>query len=378
MRKQVIIRLLSLFVASFTYTRITAQDSLNLNFYEVLKDDSVVMFFDNNYNFTEKSCLAYQRFTRIDQNGDFLQSVIDVDTSNAIVGRGWYMNGLKNGHFEIYYANGQIKSKGDYESGKPVGDWYYFYSNGQPERHLQFASNDTLLIDYYDENATQLVKNGNGHFNGSVAGFDKFYRNEIIASGEIVNGKPDGKWQSKLASYPYCTEIFNNGSFIKGNFPNALMNKNKFYTGRSFLNTLFLPSYFNRLEEFHLSKCVVGNITILKTQQKPNSEYNLENFRSFVNDAIEQVIDEDIRNGKYLDYVPGDNLLKLSFTLNSEGAPKDFKQITSWGDQYYYAITKALTMHAKMPATTSRIYFNLTVIKKQGNTISYNYNFSRE
>ncbi len=377
MRKR-ILHISALIIAGILFhTQMAAQDANVIEFYEIVKDDSVVMFFNNSYNFTEKNCLTFKRFTRVDKNGDFFQSVIDKDTNDRIVGKGWYTDGQKNGPFELYHQNGNVKCSGNYAYGNPVGDWQYYYASGKPERLLRFSAEGMLLVDHYDENGNQLVKDGNGHFKGPVAGFDNFYKNEIIASGKILDGKQEGEWTSTLQDHAYCSEKFNKGIFVNGNFPGAMMNKNKTYADRSFLNTLFLPSYFNRLEEYHLFPCKQFTPPKRNAQQNVNTDYNLSNFHSFVKDAISRVIDDDMRNGKYLDYMPGDNLLRISFIVNDAGIPKDFKQLTSWGDQYYYAITNALTLHAKMPADPTPRFFNLTIIKKEGNMISYNYNFSK-
>src|SRR5450432_353431 len=109
MKKRTVFKLCAVFAVLFIFSSAAAQEPEKVKFYEVIKDDSAVMFFNKDYYFTEKNCAAYKRYTRIDEHGDFLESFTDVDTSNQILGKGWYTNGKKNGHFEVYYANGQVK-----------------------------------------------------------------------------------------------------------------------------------------------------------------------------------------------------------------------------------------------------------------------------
>lgn len=360
----------------FSYYTAKSQDSTVI-FYDVIKDDSIVMYFNNSYNFSEKSCSENRRYTKVDGNGDFFQSFTDLNKNGAMMGRGYYEQGVKNGYFETFYSNGQLQSRGKYKDDMPGGSWEYFYENGRPERTLMINVADTLLLQFYDSSGNQTVTDGKGYFNGEVATNDRFLRTKIIASGEVINGKPSGEWKSYLGNRPYCSEKFLNGAFVSGQY-SSLKDGTIKYTDRSYLKNIFLPSYIQSLEEFRVFKCFTFKIDSgsVKSKQKGNFEIELEHFRSFVNDAISRVIDSDIRNGNYRDYQPDENLFKLSFKVNDKGVPIDFRQLTSWGDQYFYPVTNAMTMHAKLPTSTKRVYFQLTIVKGVGSTISYRYNFS--
>lgn len=366
--------LLFIFIA-FSYCTAKSQDSTVI-FYDVIKDDSIVMYFNNSYNFSEKSCSQNKRYTRIDSNGNFYGSFTDINLNDVIIGKGNYENGIKNGYLETFYPNGQLKSKGVFKNNIPSGTWEYFYPNGSPERVVMVNLADTFLIQFYDSSGLQTVKDGNGYFNGEVASDDASPRNAIIASGKIVNGKPDGEWTSSFGKYPYCTERFKDGTFVSGMHKSMLKGAVQ-YKDRSLLRNLFLPSYIQTLELFHVVKCWNFKQDIAVQKNSPrNTEIDIESFKSYVNDAIGRVLETDMRNENYRDYADGDNLFKVSFKVNEKGVPVDFKQITSWGNQYFYPVTSTLTRFAKLPTSTKAIYFELTMIKREGNTILYRYNFS--
>lgn len=377
------IRSIILCISIFSFENAKSQDA-SVKFYDVIKEDSVVMYFSDAYNFTWKECAENRRYTKIDSLGDFYKSFIDMNANNTVLAKGYYYDGLKNGYFETFHTNGQLKSKGNFKEHLPVGTWNYFYEDGKPERELLINSADTFLIQFYDEQGVHTVIDGNGNFNGPVAVNDRFFTTTIIAAGKIVNGKADGEWKSYIRTYPYCAEKFDKGIFLYGQYT-SMIEKNKKYKDRSYLKNIFLDSYIESLEQFRVTECPFSRIIdTSKENESPkinkeiNVEINLNHFRSYINDAIGRVIDNDIKNGNYRDYQPGDNFFKISFTVNDKGVPTDFKRVTSWGDQFFYAVTNVLTRHAKLPTSSKPVYYQLTVTKSDSNSIGYNYNFSTD
>ncbi|WP_462250381.1 toxin-antitoxin system YwqK family antitoxin [Ferruginibacter sp.] len=370
--------LLTFFIICITFCNNVTSQNTDLKFYDIIRDDSIVMYFNESYNFTEQKCAQNRRYTRIDSFGDFSKSFIDLNTLGNVIGRGNYNEGSMEGYFEVFYSNGQIKCNGKYKNGSPIGEWFYFYPDGKIERKLLINVADTFLIDFYKPNGEQTVNGGKGFFDGEVFGNDRFFNTKIMAKGEVVNGKPEGKWLSYLRSNPYCTEYYKNGVFDYGNF-SSVMEKNKKYTGKSYLNKYFLSSYIESLDQFKTAQCYdYKDDTVVNTQSKNNTKLELNNFRSFVNDAIGAILQRDFRNGDYSEYQQGSNLFKLSFKVKTDGSPMDFKKLTSWGDQYFNPVTNALSMHAKFPAFDRVIYFHLIVIKSPSNTVSYQYKFSND
>src|SRR5436190_191618 len=221
-------------------------------FYEIIKDDSVVMFFNERNHFIDKECADYKRYIRVNSNGDFNSYFEDVTKDNLLTGKGRYVHGKKYGRFETYYPNGKLKVKGYYTNNRPVEQWDYFYENGLPERTLKFTATDTLLIRFVDPKGDVIVAEGNGEFKGFVAGLSKS-DNLIAAKGKIVNGKPHGKWSSTISNGPYCKEEFDNGKLIRGTFPNAQSDKS--YNYPSHLNTFILGNYFEFLEQYRTERC---------------------------------------------------------------------------------------------------------------------------
>ena len=252
-RRIFLLKILVVLTACFHGTPSFAQSSAPL-FYEIVKDDSVVMFFNKRYHFIEKACADFSRRIRVDNGGDFNGYFEDRSTGNVLLTKGNYIHGKKNGRFETYYPTGKLKFKGDYVNDIPLGKWEYFYENGSPERTLQISGSDTLLVSFVDRKGDLKVMDGNGDFDGSIAERGTA-TNVIIAMGKIENGKPHGKWTSTFGKDgAYCKELFDHGKLIKGSFPNGSPSENARY-GQSRLNRLFLNSYLMSLESFAIETC---------------------------------------------------------------------------------------------------------------------------
>ncbi len=370
MKKSIIKIPLLLFLLNIS-AQLKGQNS-TLNFYQAIEGDSVVMFFDHRSYFRELECATNKRYTRIDSLGNFFQSFVD-STNNKLLGKGYYIDGLKNGPFEIYYLNDKLQSKGEYHDGVPVGKWVYYYENGQPERTLTITPEGTLVSDFYNNKGQHTIIDGNGYFSGPVNAHENF-PNKIIASGNIVNGKPDGNWISYYEKDVYCTEVFSKGQNVRGSFPNSMIEAKKKYSGISFLNTFFLFNYMDKLENFKTSACPVFKQN--KNAVTQSFKIELENFKSYANDNIRDVVQKDIQRGNFSDYLMGENRVIFGFSVNEKGVPEKFTQHTGWGDQFLYPITNALRAFARFPPRTEKIFIHIIITITGGTTYSYRFYFS--
>ncbi|HEX8038412.1 MAG TPA: hypothetical protein VF490_04655, partial [Chryseosolibacter sp.] len=238
-------------------------------FYEFIKDDSVKMFFNDNYRFSEQKCATFTRYIRVDNEGNFNSYYRDYQNGDILLGTGRYLHGKKNGHFEVFYANGKIRMRGNFENDHPVGRLEYFYDSGLPERTIQIEGTDTLLITFSDAKGAVKVKEGTGEFEGPVGG--NTATSGIVAKGKVEKGKPNGKWTLTYNQMAYAKEDFDEGKFVRGVFPNAVLRRDRQYSGRSLLNNFIVLTYLSRLEEFILETCS-------QSAKVPNTAHSTPSF----------------------------------------------------------------------------------------------------
>jgi hypothetical protein len=85
--------------------------------------------------------------------------------------KGWIREGKRDGHWVIYFKNGQLSSKGGYKNGTWDGHWVRYWDNGQ------------------------LFSEGNyenGRENGLWVSYTK--SGALMSRGEFKNGKREGLW----------------------------------------------------------------------------------------------------------------------------------------------------------------------------------------
>ena len=362
------------------FIQLKSQDK-DVKFYDVIQDDSVVMFFNTRYWLTEAYCADFKRYTRVDKNGDFFLAFTDSSAQHNIVAKGFYNGGAKNGYFELYYPNGVMRCKGNYKNNIEDGTWHFYYEDGNPERTLSCSATDILLMDFIDKDGKVMVKDGNGYFNGRVAADMPEYT-VITASGKIVNGSPDGDWTSKYSNKVYCNEVFKNGKFIKGDCPGSYRSEKKNYKTVSILNSFFMPNYFAALEQFKITHCpdttrYNGKLSTIHPKMQSYS-FDIAKFQTYAIDEIKSVMDFQSRGHNLEEYSMGENTLSIAFSIDEKGTPVKFRKLTSWGDQFYEPLTRVITKYCKFPTSEEKLYFHFKLIINEGNTMSFRIYFSRD
>lgn len=295
-------------------------------FFQVISGDSVVLFFNRHFQFTEQTCFDFTRAIRVTESGNFNGYFEDRGTDHALLGKGSYYNGAKHGYFELYYPNGKIICRGFYENNKPIGIWEFFYETGLPERTLNITASEVLLDRFINKNGKIKVQNGQGKFDGNV----NIY-------GEVVDGRPHGKWMALNADgNPFYTEKFKNGRLIKSSgFYSAGTHERKSST--TLLANFFPGNYLTLLEKFQVLPCsyyhpyilgYYGNdlknaLGIKSTRYSPSKARRV--FNADLRSKISFLVENDLRlqNGKH--YATGESSLHIQFSLSQQGRADNFE-----------------------------------------------------
>ncbi len=101
----------------------------------------------------------------------------------------------KNGVWEFFYENGDLKAKGEYLADKRAGKWQFFYPNGVLEQEGVYEDGffDGVWKWYYESGALLREEN---YFYGFREGqmFELSPAGDTIVKGTFVEGDKDGKW----------------------------------------------------------------------------------------------------------------------------------------------------------------------------------------
>lgn len=365
-------------IFSFTLYATNSQAQDSIVFFDLIQGDSVALYFNKDFMFTEQSCYDYVRRVRVTDNGDFNGYFEDRSIDGKLLAKGVYRDGKKHGYFEIYYNHGRIFSKGYYENDKPVAIWEYFHVTGVPERVLDISDSTVLMMRFIDESGIVQVDKGSGDFNGMVAGSPelrgepmfRYMNNGVRAIGKIVDGMPDGKWiipdHNKQA---YYMEKFNHGKLIKS----TLVSKRKMKNSKphTMLNTFFLRNYLDILETFERESCS-------ESQQYFFNRYP-NDFRTFSFDLRQKmnyIIGTDLRSDRKEYYQIGDNVMSLAFSVDDKGKPYDIKLLTDWGENFLKVAENSL-YKTVFSTHTKTMYFHLKLSYAGGYVYKYNFRFSK-
>ncbi len=370
-------KLYLIFVILLLFQNRSQGQDRQLMFYEIINNDSVMMFFSRRNTFVEKMCSEFIRYIRIDSEGNFNGYFKDLNRENLLLGKGLYAHGKKHGYFEIYYPNGKISCRGNYLNNIPVGQWDFFYEDQSPERTIRFTEKDTLLLRFVDNKGNLKVNEGIGEFNGYVNQLPSGPNptGALMAKGKILDGKPDGKWTSSLHNNKTfeCKEEFDRGRLIRGTFP---IRGTQDYHNGSFLNKLFPESYLSYLEGFIIEKCADPPAIVFEKHSREKYGFNFQKFNSDLRTRIDRVIENDFRTGNTQDYIIGDNSLTMQFSGNKEGKAENFVLLTGWGQHFFDAIATSIRMQTKFPSFPETMYFHLKLHYPGGFTYQYSFYFS--
>ncbi len=196
----------------------------------------LLMFFTAYPQWKSYQIYGNDTINKVDLNGlkQGLWIYFNDNYKNRIVQKGYYKDGKKQGVWEIYYPNGQLKAKitfkdnrqygpvttyypngnvreqGYWKGNKWVGDYKFFYENGNPMyiwHFNQYGRRDGEQKYFYDNGKLMLVgtwKDGKEYGtlkeyykNGRIKKISHWQDGEL--NGEVIEYYPDG--QPKIKRY---------------------------------------------------------------------------------------------------------------------------------------------------------------------------------
>lgn len=191
----------------------TIQRQININ---IIKDDSVSLALNENFELIEDSCSQIIRYTRVGmQESKFMGKVTDVSKANPalIITEGYYnTDGLKDGPFVTHFLNGKIEARGSFKNNLFDGKWEVFYDDDKPRITFVAKDNRISVIDAWDDKGGKVVDNGTGAYRVEMDG--------MYWKGKLADGKPEGTWKAirtnDMSENALITETFKNGTLQKG------------------------------------------------------------------------------------------------------------------------------------------------------------------
>lgn len=188
--------------------------------------DKIVFLDDKNKEVTSESYKTKRVIKDFNLEKD-CYIILDYDASNFLKSESTCANKYtfsRKGDYITYYENGAKKSVTHYHDSKAIGEYNEWCEDGKKRLEGEFLSEETLsgnnykVLNFWNSDGKQEVKDGNGHFN--------YLGKENSFQGNIVNGLKDGIWKESYTNGSGFSEIYENGKFITGESTDEDNNKN--------------------------------------------------------------------------------------------------------------------------------------------------------
>jgi len=118
---------------------------------------------------------------------------------------GYFKMGAQDSIYRSWYDNGELREEGFFKNNKQVNEWRYFYPTGQLMLVEKYVDTVALVMDYFDKDGLQTVKNGEGVK-------EAFYSNGALKERyHFLNGYKHGAFvENNIAGH---TEVLGNYHF---------------------------------------------------------------------------------------------------------------------------------------------------------------------
>ena len=271
-----------------------------------LGNDSTNLSLNEEYFLIEDSCAQIIRYGHVNmRERKFFGPFKDVSKSNPdlVVSQGNYTAaGLKDGDFISHYLNGNLQAKGNYRENKLSGRWEMFYPDGKPKVIFNASGDEIKISDAWDEAGKKIIENGNGNYSANMG--------NIIWSGKLSNGTPDGSWKALRALDRTNTVLVNekwkNGKFQKGSGPGGDYSD---ASRISLVNDADLP--FTNADKLRISSVPCNGV---KRKQIVGAQYK-DGFESF-SQKIKDLVNPYLRT---IDLKPYDIDVEITGEVSEKG-----------------------------------------------------------
>ncbi|AIM39304.1 hypothetical protein KO02_23365 [Sphingobacterium sp. ML3W] len=196
-------------------------------YYEKIDNNTFRFFFDKNYYLSDKSCefKSIERVATLNpKTQKFDGPFKDFNNNGRMILEGVYKNGVKEGLFQAYHANGDLKWSANFMNDIPKGEVTHRYPNDQVALTLLYTDSIILIQDYWLPNGTQKIKDGEGTYSFPIPfeGFNEYGFEFYVAKGKIKNGRQEEKWQifgynKGQKEILLALENYQNGKLLVGN-----------------------------------------------------------------------------------------------------------------------------------------------------------------
>lgn len=201
-------------------------------------------------------------------------------------------DGTREGEWNYYYDDGEVKSEGLYENNRQIGEWKFLFKGGNPEQignfnrgvldgkwqwfypsgkplrveNFENGKKSGLFLEFSDKGDTVTAGN---YAEGEMVGYWKTTYGDVLEQGSYVSDNKDGLWKS---FYPNGVLMYQ-GNYIQGN-PDG---KHVYYYEDGKIQEE--QTYVNGIKEKNWYKFTPDGKLFLTITYRSDEEYRINGYR---------------------------------------------------------------------------------------------------
>lgn len=194
----------SIFILFLSISCLQAQEKKDV-FFEKAVNNMIRFYYGADYYLVDKNCeFKYiERVSGFDiASNKFDGPFKDFDLNGRAILTGNYNKGSKDGEFKSYYPDGTLKWEATYVNNITQGPIKYYYPDGKPMLELLGLNNVTQIVNYWNKEGEQTIKNGEGDIDITlpILGYTEHGYTKYNVIGSVKNGYQQGLWHTSFIS----------------------------------------------------------------------------------------------------------------------------------------------------------------------------------
>ncbi|MBS2211675.1 TonB family protein [Carboxylicivirga mesophila] len=174
------------------------------------------LFYNNEWELTIPAYASYYRLAKIANSLRIEGAYQDYRMDGTLYATGHLNYGNKDGVFQFYYPNGQLKSEYLFENDMPLGLWKFYYEDGSSQHLLNVSGQSFEVLSSFDSARQQVLKDGNGTWQFKVPVYN--HADTVTIYGEQQNKLREGEWGLTLSNNISLVEKYKKGNYISGEY----------------------------------------------------------------------------------------------------------------------------------------------------------------
>ncbi|WP_289053668.1 TonB family protein [Carboxylicivirga marina] len=174
------------------------------------------LYFNEEWELTSPKYACYYRLAQLENGLRIEGAYRDFLMDGSLYSSGELNYGKKDGAFQFFYPNGQLKSEYLFDNDIPLGLWKFYFDDGKSKHLVEIKDHSFNVISSFNEDGRQTVEKSTGNWEYQVPIYN--HSDTLNVTGELQNMLWVGEWELKLSDNFKLVEKYKKGKYISGEY----------------------------------------------------------------------------------------------------------------------------------------------------------------